>query len=334
MITKIKDIEETLLKNKPFFLGLAMIVVVLYHFYNVSTAWHPYMKLLIPGFIGVDWFMFFSGYSLCYSWVKNSIGVFYSRRAKRIIPMYLVFSILATFLFALLRLSGGGGGYCIGSQRFILDLLCNITTLNYYGVGGFFLDWYLPAIILFYLFFPLLYHLNISFKFSPIVLALICGSILYLTDLKWWFDVAIARIPIFCLGILFFVDQSENRKTSLFSSWAFLVLFFIGIVFRLRGCFLTDMVSPVVMLLIAYVVNKHLTILTSKAGRAIIFIGKHSLEIYIGNVLSCIIIGSFSFNQVVVLVLYITLNILISSMMILVNNGIGILFNRNNKKTK
>lgn len=322
---------DTLLKNKPFFLGLAMIAVVMFHFYSASVAWHSYMKFLIPGFIGVDWFMFFSGYSLCYSWKQNSTGVFYARRAKRIIPMYLVFSILATFLFALLRLSGGG--YCVGSQRFILDLLCNITTLNYYGVGGFFLDWYLPAIILFYLFFPLLYHLNSSFKFSPIVLALICGSILYLTDLKWWYDVAIARIPIFCLGILFFVDQSENRKISLVSCLAFFALFFVGIAFRLRGCFLTDMVSPVVLFIIAYFVSKHSAVLTSKVGRAFEFVGKHSLEIYIGNVLTSLIIGSFPLNQVVVLILYITLNILVSWLMIAVNNGIGLLLKRNNQKT-
>lgn len=224
------------------------------------------------------------------------------------------------------------GGYSVDNQRFIFDLFCNVTTLNYYGVGGFFLDWYLPAIILFYLFFPSLYHLNSSFKFSPIVLALICGSILYLTDLKWWYDVAIARVPIFCLGILFFVDQSENRRISLISCLAFLALFFIGIAYRLRGCFLTDMVSPVILLFIAFIVSKHSVFLTSKVGKAIEFVGKHSLEIYIGNVLSSIIIGSFSLNQVVVLILYITLNILVSWMMIMVNNGIGLFLKRNEKK--
>lgn len=216
----------------------------------------------------------------------------------------------------------------------MLDLLCNITTLNYYGIGGFFLDWYLPAIILFYLFFPLLYRLNSALNISSLIIAVLCGTILYLTDLKWWYDVAIARVPIFCLGIIFFVDQSENRKISLFSCLAFLALFFLGIVFGLRGCYLTDMVSPFILLLIAFVVYKHSFFLTSKVGKAIEFVGKHSLEIYIGNVLSCIVIGSFSFNQVVVLVLYITLNVLLAMLMILVNNGIVFLFNRNNQKTK
>ncbi len=94
-----KGLIEVLLKNKPFYLGLAMIFVILYHFYNVSISWHSYMKFLIPGFIGVDWFVFFSGYSLCFSWKKNRPCVFFAHRFWRIMPMYVVFSTLATFIF-------------------------------------------------------------------------------------------------------------------------------------------------------------------------------------------------------------------------------------------
>ncbi len=305
----INNLSEVLLQNKSIISGLAIIAVIAYHFYNVSVGWHSYMVFLVPGFIGVDWFIFFSGYSLCFSMKKNDLKTFYIRRIKRILPMYLVLSLTVTLIHILIR----GGEYSL------FDVFCNLTTLNYYGVGGFFIDWYLSVIFLFYLLFPILFIFVDKFHYLPAVLALLSGAIMFFTELNWWYDVAIARVPIYSLGILFFIDSSKGRKVSIYNSFVFLIIFFVGIFFKMRGCFLTDMISPFVLLIISYVLCCNSKIISSKSGRIMEYMGKHSLEIYIGNVIACNLIGSFKLNQWEVMGMYIVLNIVISAAMIWIN---------------
>ena len=61
----------------------------------------------------------------------------------------IVYAIVATIL-----------GVTLGNKNIsIWDLFCNITMLSYYNIGGWFIDWYLAALVIFYLSFPLIYPL-------------------------------------------------------------------------------------------------------------------------------------------------------------------------------
>lgn len=86
-------------------MGIAILMVIFYH---ASCCGLPLGIFTLPanyGLIGVDVFMLFSAYGLCYSINKNSIKVFYGRRYKRILPEYIIL-----ILIVLLHNSLMGGG--------------------------------------------------------------------------------------------------------------------------------------------------------------------------------------------------------------------------------
>ena len=96
----------------------------------------------------------------------------------------------------------------------------------------------------------------------------------------------------------------------------------IGVLLGLRGCFLTDMICPLTMLVVSSLLIKWPIILTSRVGKIIEFIGEHSLEFYVGNVLACMIIHTLSNNQWSILLWYVVLNIVVSWLMIIINKGV------------
>ena len=61
--------------------------------------------------MGVDVFLFFSGYDLCFSINKHSLIDFYKRRLERILSLYLLMAILCSLV---LSFRGGEGLYDLG----------------------------------------------------------------------------------------------------------------------------------------------------------------------------------------------------------------------------
>lgn len=115
---------DSLVKDKATSMGIAMIMVVLYHLFCVDNA-NPLWMIFYPGFMGVDIFIFLSGYGLCFSINKNSISSFLKRRYSRILPVYVLMSILVTLISV-------WGGKNVTHW----DWFCNISTLSYYLNGG------------------------------------------------------------------------------------------------------------------------------------------------------------------------------------------------------
>lgn len=285
-----------------------MVAILLCHFNTVSVAWHECLKYLTPGFIGVDFFIFFSGWSLCYSWEKNSVTCFFKRRLTRIMPLYIVFAVIVTVLFITLR----------GDFFSFFDWICNLTTLNYWGIGGAYIDWYLPAILVFYILFPIVFYIVKKTELAGACLVLfLSGLLLLFTDFHWRYNAAIARIPIFSLGVLFFIDKSEKKTQGISGSLIFLVVAIFLIVFKsgFDGIFLTNCIAACIILFISLVLP-----LTKRHGiKSIEFIGAHSLEIYVSHIISCWIIELIQVSQLTVLFLYLVLNFGISCIMILFN---------------
>ena len=140
------SVVTTVLSSRDVFMGIAIVMVVLYH-YNTGLS---FQKLFYPGFIGVDIFLFFSGYGLCGSYETHSLTDFYKRRFTRILPMFLLLAIVKCFLY-----TANNGNLSV------IDWICSLTTLSYWGVGGIFIDWYLCGLMLLYIVFPVLYALPI-----------------------------------------------------------------------------------------------------------------------------------------------------------------------------
>lgn len=271
---------DIILKNKTILSGLAILIVCLYHQPAEGLVKGIYFY---PGFSGVDIFLFFSGLGLCYSINKNSLGEFYKRRFVRILPLYILLGLFVGLLHY--------------RDYSLWDYICNITSLSYYGFGGHQYEWYLSALIVFYLVFPLFYHVLLKIKESTknqwwvILLAWAAVLTLFaLTEIPWWFQTAIGRLPIFLLGILCYFS-STNFKSGLIIFTSCLIpavlLFLKGLIptFVLVYC-----LAPAIMMALSYIVpwiekNK-------KSNKVFSFFGNKSLEIYVSNCVVILAMGS------------------------------------------
>lgn len=128
------DHLNLLSKHRSLIMGIAMMMVMLYHqpfsTFPGSALIHRY------GMLGVDIFLFLSGFGIYFSLAKSqdkSIGSFYRRRLVRIFPAAILAGILVTIPC--------GGPTC---QHWSLCL----TGLNL---------WYIRSILLLYLIAPFLF---------------------------------------------------------------------------------------------------------------------------------------------------------------------------------
>lgn len=191
MISKIIRGYTTQLK------GLAIIYVILFHLWCATK--NELLAVFQYGFSGVDLFMIISGFGLAYSWNKNTSKSFYLKRFFRIYPLFFVYYTIKYVLLLYM-----------GEYKFqFTDLLAVWTTLNYYGYGCVEAGWYLCTMLLLYAIYPLLYKL--TNKINVLILTLAVCIFLYRYQLPWDKVCAIARLPIFTLGILLGKASFENR---------------------------------------------------------------------------------------------------------------------------
>ena len=143
-VSSYNSVVRTILSSRDVFMGIAIVMVVLYH-YDTGLS---FQRFFYPGFLGVDIFLFFSGYGLCRSYETHSLRNFYRRRFVRILPMFLLLSIVKCTLY-----TANGGNLTL------MDWIYSLTTLSYWGLGGIFIDWYLCGLVILYIAFPVLYSL-------------------------------------------------------------------------------------------------------------------------------------------------------------------------------
>ena len=75
---------EFLNNNRVLLMGVAIILIILYHAYCVLGGPFIFFKY---GYIGVDIFLLLAAFGLSYSYTKNTFGKFYLNRLKRIYPL-------------------------------------------------------------------------------------------------------------------------------------------------------------------------------------------------------------------------------------------------------
>lgn len=79
--------------------------------------------------------------------MKNPLSTFYKRRMTRILPLYILMGFGASLIY-----------YVSYSKSLSLwDVFCNISTLNYWGLGGEVPEWYLSFLLILYITFPMVY---------------------------------------------------------------------------------------------------------------------------------------------------------------------------------
>ena len=194
-----RDNEYKLLSTyRGELMGFAMLWVMLFHAYPLKVPTLPLKLFKQVGFGGVDIFIMLSGLGLYTSYLHRGpepLWPYFKRRFVRILPAYwLVVGLYSLWLRWKGRIS-------------FTVMAWNLSTLHYwFHIPGSF-NWYVPAILLFYLLAPLWMRLFqrcrwkglLTFLAFPLsyLLCKVAGAvgIGYIVDFLY-------RIPSFALGLL------------------------------------------------------------------------------------------------------------------------------------
>lgn len=210
-------------KYRTPLMGIAILWVMLFHSTLNSFPLHMINQIKHMGYMGVDIFMFLSGFGIYNSLKKNSdIKTFYKKRVLRILPYYLPIVLIYSILL-----------YYNKAIPFDTVIL-NFFTISYWmGLSSF--DWYIPTILLFYFLTP--FYLKLFDKSVTITLALSYALsallfILLINSKYVYLYIALARFPIYVSGIWFgyYCKKKGNMKLSTYYTILFVVFVIIGFI--------------------------------------------------------------------------------------------------------
>lgn len=154
---EMKDTSFYLRNHRSFLMGLAMLSVMLYHQRWFSGLLFDYFNRL--GLLGVDIFLFISGWGIYQSLSKNTLKKYFINRFCRIIPTCVLIGCIEVALRKL------------GVDSGVDSLFVNCLT-----VMGLF-KWYIYAIICYYTLAPLLFiYVTSNKKICCLILLVVLGS--------------------------------------------------------------------------------------------------------------------------------------------------------------
>ena len=287
---KIPDIELAHISRfRGELMGLAMLFVILFH---VSLSRDdPFYGLRRCGNVGVDMFLFLSGVGLWYAWSKQpSVRTFYRRRLLRILPTW--FLVAGVFYTA---------DY-LGPRRFsksIVDLIGDATVNWDFWLHDELTFWYVPAILMLYIFAPHYMRLisrHPLYRWLPLLMVAWCIVVQWATPIHravGHLEIFWSRVPIFFIGINLGRSVKEQRTLEGSSLWLLLLAFALPFatsvyleqvrhgqfpLFVERMLYIPLTVSGIVLL--TFVLRR----LPQWANRALRFVGMVSLEVYLLHV--------------------------------------------------
>lgn len=241
-------------------IGIGMILIVLFHFFLL--VWSPWGNWHI-GFVGVDICLFYSGMGLVASYQKYSLKEFYIRRCKRIIPLYLLLCIIKTY-------------YDEGCFE-VFDFLGKVSTLNYI-LNSSSVAWFLSAILILYILFPLIYKsITWGGEFLIMLVFAILFTILLIDHIwggiSWAQESGLARIPIFMFGVFFAINEDNARR--LFNKYIISLFTFIITYFFVNKYLAVSFLVPLIITIVYFYLRNN---------KILRWIGNNSIEIYCANV--------------------------------------------------
>ena len=192
-------------------MGLAGLFIMICHnsFRGTITPVYEFnINYLRPIFqFGVDIFLLLSGFGLYYSYNKKpNVPLFYKRRFIRLLPSYFVCAILVVL------------GYVISNRLTFIECLKRYSIVGFYIFGDLG-SWFIGAIIVLYLLFPLFYKLlkynRKVFILANVILFFVSLALEYLIKnvaFNGINTVMIARIPTFSLGMILANETLSNNK--------------------------------------------------------------------------------------------------------------------------
>lgn len=286
----IKSLMDQILLYRQEIYGLLAIWIILFHVSNrVPVPGDPGVigPLIRMGNVCVDVFLFLSGYCVCKSYErKNSLGEFYKRRLLRVVIPYLIISI-PLYLWK----DGFETGWNFNLNGFIGDII----TYNFW-IRGMQTTWFVCAIMLFYLLFPVLYAIVKRSRWSGVCLTVFVFLLNILLGLKWTgyknTMIAWARLPVFILGISTYVNSDiELSRKHIMMMLAISIVF--SVIFPIRERYSAFVGNRYDLLFLSYLFLTpgvlmmsagFVSILHVKVKRFFSLAGQISLELYMIHV--------------------------------------------------
>lgn len=184
------------------------------------------------------------------------------------------------------------------NDRGVDVLLLNITSLSFYCEPDLLPEWYLATLMLFYAISPLLKILLEKGGWSLLLmigLTVVIEEEIWGTG-KWQYANAIARFPLYLLGMLCAIKNKEDLPYKVT-----ILLFLLSIVFFFQNHHY--LFSACSVLLLIQVANKLIDRWSFFKNKIFNWIGTHTLELYVGNVLSAVMMRFVLFPELHVLVI-------------------------------
>lgn len=182
------------MKCKKSLMGLAALLIVIFHFYMPLTSSILEMTIYKAAYIGVDIFFFISAYSLS----KRDLLDYKAFIRNRFAAIYLPFVVLAVFAFTI---NGWGKNWSL--LRFVEVIL----GIEFFKRGGGAFLWYLVAIMLLYLLVPFMVRLKEAHGYKAFAGFFLAWLILvvFLQFLVKYdtIYILINRLPIFFIGLYY-----------------------------------------------------------------------------------------------------------------------------------
>ena len=268
-------------KDRLYLMGFAMLWIALFHIsywledskVNAAPFW---IKMFAEGQLGVDIFFFLSAYGLEASIERNSVMRFYCNRAKRLFPLYFLFLFILFFTVA----------RDTSVERAFLQGFFQITGISlikyaHFFSTGFCFDWFTPAIIAIYIFFPVIsrvvrYAERKGLMAEIFLLAFVVAAGHWI-HMNKHFPLALLayRLPIIVLGVMTYRHLHNGYLQRVLS------LYILGAAFA----FLCHEKAIILSLMIPSLLTVFsMTRFELPFRNAVSLIGRYSYEVYLGHI--------------------------------------------------
>lgn len=286
-------------KYKLELMGISIVWIMLFH----SSIQAPdnmflraiwYLFVSFGGGIGVDAFLILSGFGITYSCLKREVSgrkeswrSYYKRRFMRIIPAYF---IVASMYYILSCCTVHEFFYKISFLNFIMD-----------GERDF---WYILAIIVCYLAFPIFGELRRKFGYRiPLLVLAVSGELITLIIMTYFQDVynnweiALWRFPCFWIGCYYGCLMYEKRAKEFYIvSGTFLLLGSVLLVHNGLTRNVFTLFTPFIMIMQCILLEMIQTE-NNNVGKILRYLGQVSLELYLVHVSFGIYIADYVYSK-------------------------------------
>ena len=275
---------ETLKRYRTELMGIAIIWILFFH-----TGWiifEPLNTIMHKGYIGVDIFLFLSGFGIWHSLKKGNIFSFYLRRIRKVYPSYLiVLFLLFVQHYSSFRLEG------YSKASMFESFFCNVFMISFFKWTPITFNWYIFLIIYMYILSPLFYQIIRRKGGIPLLIVSILFTCFAFGNANYM--MAATRVFIYILG-MYTAYMGETYPEKKVSVPLLMVLMFLGIGFMLYSqnalipyleiyglwwypCMIT---APGLICLLCFLLKK----IGREKFPLLSLMGRSSLEIYLINV--------------------------------------------------